>query len=254
MFNYCFITVGRNCEDWVDKSLGSIASQNFDKNRIKVIVTDDASTDSSPEKVAKIATENGWQYILNTERKYALYNQYRAIHLICESDEDVVVFVDMDDWLIDGEVLNELEKHYSSPDVLLTYGSFATSPPSNAHMQPAVKPYPKSVIESRDFRPFSETNGLYWNHLRTFRYGPFKEITQKDLTYPDGRGFFTASPDTAIMTPMMELVGPRHRYIEKQLLVYNSEQAEPDWKTHLPQIREADKIIYSLPKKELWQR
>ena len=249
---FCIISTGRNCSKWLEKSLGSIEEQDYPKDFVRVCVTDDCSSDGSANIIQEFARRNLWSCYLNGQRKYALANQYNAIHDICKDNMDVVVFVDQDDWLNGPNVLKKLDEVYSDPNVLLTYGSYATNPPGLEGQQPAVRPMPAHVVRTRDFRSFQEKNGIYWNHLRTFRYGPFKMINRSELQYPDGRGFFTASPDTAIMTPMMELVGDRHRMLTDHLLVYNTMQDEPDWRTHLPQIQEADAIIYSLPKKELW--
>lgn len=251
-FNFCVIVTGRNCTDWIEKSLGSIAIQNLDSRRVKVCVTDDASTDGSDKVIEKICKARNWSYYLNDERKYALYNQYRAIHTICKNDMDVIVFVDADDWLNGPRVLTFLDSIYSSKDVLLTYGSFATNPIHPANPQPRVRPFPRSVIDNRSYRSFQKEKGIYWNHLRTFRYGPFKEIKESDLTYPGTQEFFHASPDTALMTPMLELVGDRFKVLANQLLVYNTLQAEPDWRSNRNDILECDEVIFSLPPKPLW--
>lgn len=247
------ITTGRNCEEWIGKTLSSIEGQLYPSDKFTACVTDDCSTDGTAAIMREFEKRNpSWQFFYNTERKYALANQYNAIHSCCTDDSDVIVFVDGDDWLNGPNVLKKLSDIYSDENVLLTYGSYATNPSGLEKSQPAVRQYPGRVIQERSYREFSEKSGIYWNHLRTFRYGPFKKIELADLQYPDGRGFFTASPDTAIMTPMLELVGDRFRMVTDHLLVYNTMQAEPDWRTHLPQIQEADAIIYARPVKEFW--
>ena len=246
------ITTGRNCSKWLERCLESIAAQDYDKSAVKVCVTDDASTDNSAELAKRLCDEYEWECVLNEKRLYALANQWNSIHKICEDDSDVIVFVDADDFLNGTNVFSTLNNYYSDPNVLLTYGSFRPYPDNPVHPQSIVRAFPIEVINDRSYRRFQEVNGIYWNHLRTFRYGPFKNINKNELQYPGSEEFFTASPDTAIMVPMLELVGDRFRYIREPLLVYNTLQDEPDWSTHGAEIRRADAVVYSLPKKERW--
>lgn len=256
MTTFCIITVGRNCAQWLPKNIEAIASQNYPREHIRVAFVDDASTDDTATIMSDAAIKYGWDFKRNERRIYGVGNQFEAIHSICRDDNDVIVFVDADDWLNGPEVLNKLAAVYADPEILLTYGRFISSPPENMHRQPKVKALPPHIVGSRQTRAFERKHGAYWNHLRTFRYGPFKEISASDIRYPSGDKagqYFHAGTDTAIMVPMLELVGCRYYIFDEPLLVYNTQQAEPDWRTHKPQISETGNILFAAPVKPLWR-
>ena len=50
------------------------------------------------------------------------YNRYIA-YKYCY-DDDIICFLDGDDWLFDNNVLSNLHKEYKSKNVSMTYGSY----------------------------------------------------------------------------------------------------------------------------------
>ena len=104
-----------NCSQWIHKGIKSIKEQTF--TNFKCIIIDDASTDNTFE-VAKeaIDEDDRFQLIRNTENVGALANIYNGIKLISNSDEDIIVTLDGDDWLASRGGLSTLNKVYNEKD------------------------------------------------------------------------------------------------------------------------------------------
>lgn len=246
MTRYLIISTSRNAAPWLAGSLGSIGAQapaagdTFD-----VCVIDDASDDESPDVIEAFARKNGWTYRLNTERLGALRNQCEAIDMLNPAPDDVIVFVDGDDRLAHPQVLAHLHEYYWDPEVLLTYGSYRPVPASATCPMP--QPYPPDVIKRRTFRTQINRIGIPYNHLRTFRAGPFLAL-DRDVRckWPDGT-WFSACPDGALMLPILESVGHRHRFIREVLYEYNSANDDSEWRVRPREIDRTYQYVASLP-------
>jgi len=186
--------------------------------------------------------------ILHKENKGALYSQVEAINALSPEDDDVIVWVDGDDWLAHQNVLKYLSKFYDAHKCLMTYGNYRPDPSSDTCPQP--KSYPKEVVLDNSYRVSAYTCGLLFNHLRTVKYLLFKHLKESDFTWPDGT-WFKCAGDTAVMIPCLELAGGRYRYIDKELYVYNTSNPVSDWRRWSNEIDRTHKyILIDLPKKD----
>lgn len=247
---YLIVSVSRNAAPWLDASLASVAQQ-VDQP-FKVCVIDDASDDGrSPEIIRGYCEDNGWGYHLNTERRGAMFNQCLAIDTLAPDPDDVIVIVDGDDRLAHPNVLNRLQVEYADPRVQLTYGNY-TSDPFSATCVPA-RPYPPEVIARRSFRKVIYTVGVIYNHLRTFRAGPFMALDRNQrFRWPNGE-WFDCCPDGAVMLPLLEMVGPDHRFIDEVLYLYTSTNPTSEWRERPRRIDETYRYIHGLPPVKPWR-
>jgi len=231
---FCIVSVSRNAEPWLDRCIDSIEALDVGEHQLDVCMIDDDSTDRSAIKIADRCNDNGWTWRANTSRIGAMANQCKAIDLLECGPEDVIIIVDGDDYLATPNVLHRLYEEYQDPDVQLTYGSYAPDPPSET-CSPA-RPYPASVIRDRTFRTATYEVGIRYNHLRTFRAGPFHAL-DRDLRFkwPDG-SWFDCCPDGAVMLALLDSVGPNHRFIPDVLYGYNSENPDSEWRVRAKRI------------------
>ncbi|MBX9923720.1 MAG: glycosyltransferase family 2 protein [Rhabdochlamydiaceae bacterium] len=202
-----------NNEEWVEKNLKSVLSQDYSNYRI--IYVNDKSDDQTLNKIYQTLLEYqgpiDFRVISNTHRKGALANLYNAIQS-CK-DHEIVLTLDGDDWLANDQVLKKLNEVYSgTKPIWLTYGSFLYFPAGYVADLIAI---PEEVIKNNAFRRFRHVQ----SHLRTFYAGLFKKIKIEDLMY-NGE-FFMMTWDWAMMFPMIEMAGERHSFITDVLYVYN---------------------------------
>jgi glycosyltransferase involved in cell wall biosynthesis len=239
------ITATRNAEPWIERCLSSIRDQIYPDFDVFVVV--DPSEDRTAEIAGKICEQQGWGFRANAERLHALHNQVDGIRAMDGGDPmDVIVFVDGDDYLPHGRVLDRLATHYRD-DTMMTYGSYRSEPFSPT-CAPATA-FPPDVIARGTFRRFvAQGGGIRFNHLRTFRYALFNQLDESDFLDDNGE-WFTTVPDSALMIPCLELARGKIKVLSEELLVYNSENAQSEWRVQ-PRVIDAhnDCILRKPPK------
>ena len=212
---YYIITPFYNAEDYLARCVNSIKRQR--DCGFHCIMIDDISTDDS-YVVAKrvIGGDPRFTLIKNAKKGYALSNIAKAIEASAADKNDVIVLLDGDDWFSSGLSLAHLNSRYHSDDCWLTYGSYVMHP--YGILGPEPSKYPNEVVENNLYRQDQ------WraSHLRTFRKHLWDKIDHKDLQDSNGE-YYKMAYDQAIMLPLLEMAGPRSKYIPEVLHVYNKE-------------------------------
>lgn len=170
MLKVTVISPFRNCRDYIEKHIMTVASQK--DCHITHIMIDDSSTDQTIEEATRVLgrVETGQTYfpvfIVNKDRKGALYNQLQAISTT--DNDSLIVLLDGDDWLApDPWVLNKIVREYEkNPDLKCTYGS-CLSIADDLFL--TAQDYPEEVFANRSFREFKFPWNIPYTHLRTFR-------------------------------------------------------------------------------------
>lgn len=223
-----------NNAEWYQKNLDSVFSQNYSNWRI--IYIDDCSADGTGELVREYVKKNNKEdqvtVIINTHRKGALANHFRAVHM-CE-DWEIVCQLDGDDWFAHNDVLKYLNEVYEDENVWTTYGSFMRWPTNAMGYSKQLAP---EVVEKRLFR---ET---YWTpgQLRTFYAWLFKKIKLEDLLWDNSDDFYgkfyPAASDLAFSYPLMEMAGKHFKFIDQIIYIHNVQTQINDFKVNrIPQI------------------
>lgn len=200
---------------WAERNIVSAITQNY--NNFHVIFIDDCSSDQTFEIVKRVVSAYNQDHrvtlIKNSRRMGAMLNLYNAIHSC--PDDAIIVTLDGDDWLSSQNVLNYLNFVYQHSNVWLTFGQFVGFP-SNA--KGFCVPFEPHIIRSNAFR---KTRGaLPMSHLRTFEAWLFKRVKLIDFLY-QGQ-FLSMAWDKAMMAPMVEMAGERHKCIQHDILyIYN---------------------------------
>ncbi len=210
---YGFICCGYNCVQWVDQSIFSMLNQEY-KN-FKIICMDAQSSDGTYEKL--LIHQDNYPDVIsvyrNTERKYQVENTMLAAKMA--EDCDVLITVDLDDFLAHSKVLNKLNEIYSDTNVWMTYGSYCHFPYQDvSHLY---HDYPEDVKIAGTFKQYGR-----WlsSHLRTFKRKLFLNIPDNDLKNLKGN-YIDMAGDAAFMYPMLEMSRERTKFIPDILYVYN---------------------------------
>jgi len=105
-----FIIPVYNNQEYLDVCLESIKNQNYDIKLISIVVIDDFSDQ-------EINTRNldNITLIRNKKRMYPAYNRF-IVYSKAE-DNELLIFLDGDDWLTDKNNLNLINKIYSENDI-----------------------------------------------------------------------------------------------------------------------------------------
>lgn len=132
-----------NYEEWINKCLGSIAEQTY-KN-YEVIFVDDMSTDNSVNIAYKYVEKLTNIKIIQLQQKRLNGGARNEAYLHLSNDVDYVMYVDSDDWLLNNEVLEQINKALvHNPDVLF----IGMSDYKNGKTQECYKPQYKDKYEA----------------------------------------------------------------------------------------------------------
>lgn len=143
---------------------------------------------------------------------------------------DVVVHLDGDDWLPDDRVLERVAADYASDAVWLTYGSFERSD--------GVRDFVWDGAFGMPYGLHAPVRHQRWraSHLKTFRAGLVQHLIRHHGAHlhDSGGALYDTCLDRAVMLPLLELAGSRHRVATDVRCVYHWRGA-----AHQPPEREA---------------
>jgi hypothetical protein len=152
--------------------------------------------------------------------------------------EDIVAFIDGDDWLCRKDALEIVYKAHAK-GAWVTYGSWVSNAKSHSypHRLPA---YPKGVEVRK--HPWLATQ------LRTFRLGLYAHIDHAHLTDPATKNYFRCCPDLALMFPAIEMAGwDRVQHIPEPIYFYNRDSGASVADTRRAEQVATESIIKGLP-------
>lgn len=194
------------------------------------IVVDDASTDGTHEEIVKYATDKTIIY-RNEKNVTWVPNAVKYIDRHVE-DEDVIVFLDLDDWFSESKALAITARNYRKRGLWACYSQHIriTSLADGARQKLWGKPYPQEVKQKRSYRHFK----LLFMHMRSFKGFLWKAINKDDLKGPDGE-YANVTYDYAVFFPALEMTPPEKvGFIKRPLVVYNLENPLNDRRIRKP--------------------
>jgi glycosyltransferase involved in cell wall biosynthesis len=202
------LTTTYNCENYVEKSLLSIMSQNF--KDFTCYITDDMSNDNTVSIIKKtIEGDSRFVLIENQKKMYQAGNYDQVIRLREVDDEEICIEVDGDDWLPNSNVFSLINDVYKDPNVWITSGSFKYH-----DGRPGFANRPTSFTDIRN-------QNFTLSHLRTWKAWLWKKIKEEDLRDSNGN-LWDIACDLAFMFPMVEMAGEKHfKFIPVVNYVYN---------------------------------
>lgn len=214
------ITPSYNNEHWVEYNIASILNQTY-KN-YEVLYINDASTDTTYEKVASIVGDlQNWKIINNDTNKGATHNYFEYRERYLTNDDDIVIHLDGDDWLYDELVLEKLNNFYNQHDCWMTYGGFIVW---NGFETESNLPYPQST----NFDDFIHKHKFYrrdiWrtSHMRTYRSFLFKSLPLDAVRSLIDNNYYWHASDLAFQFPFLEMCPKdKIKLIDFYAYVYN---------------------------------
>jgi glycosyltransferase involved in cell wall biosynthesis len=191
-----------NNEKWLEPNLASILNQTY--TNYEVLYIDDCSTDNTYAKVLEIVKDlPNWKVIrneTNMRRGFNISPHSEHIRSFITNDEDILVFVDGDDWLYSETTLEWLDQLYNEENYWMTYGGMVCYP-SGQPGNPQNSSYPDAVHQANAYRRD------HWraSHLRTFKWHLYKQIRKEDLCYSKTGEYYFHAEDLATSFPCLEM-------------------------------------------------
>jgi glycosyltransferase involved in cell wall biosynthesis len=234
-----------NAEKWIYKCLQSIKLQTY--QIFYIYIVNDGSTDNTGKEIQRFIDESvgfGITYINEkTNSGSGLLSMIKCWKCFRhESEDNIMMTVDGDDWLADNTVLEKLNQIYQDRNVWLTYGN----------MEASNKTF-SGILNETDPTTIRK-NFVSWDlsHLRSFRLGLFNKVKKADMKSTDGK-YYSYANDISFMVPMGEMATKEHcRYIKDILYIYNNENPLSDMYTNpVLQHQKAIEILAKEPYKSI---
>jgi len=240
----CIFTAGRSCSQYVDQCLTSVLNQNYTNHRH--IVVDDDSTDGTAEKAIQITKNSPNHTIIpGDQRRYWTGNAHEFLK---PKNNEIVITLDLDDWLAHDNVLATINQIYQQHNCWLTYGSYKHATPNTR--SDVRDPFPKSVLKNRSFRQHK------WlaSHLRTFKGFLWNNLDLNTALFDEQGNHAKMAWDLGIMFPMLEMCQPgKIRFVKEQLYIYNDLNPLNDHKVDRQAQIRTEQHFRQQPKASIWQ-
>jgi glycosyltransferase involved in cell wall biosynthesis len=209
-----FVVCVWNAEKYIKNCIRTLKSQK--DSDFEVYIIDDMSTDNSVEVCKSLISEDTrFKLIVNTEKKFKLKNLDELI--LTFDDEDIVIELDGDDFLLNSDVVGDIRKTYSDGNIWLTNGSFMYS---NGESGFSMECNPNTVRK----------DAFRFSHLRTWKTFLWNAIPKDYLRDDDGE-YFKSAADVAYTFSLLELAGEEnYRFLSNLYYVYNAESPYNDHK------------------------
>jgi glycosyltransferase involved in cell wall biosynthesis len=214
-----------NAENYIDKCIQSVASQDYDNYHMYII--NDASTDSTLNVIMNTVdsfNENIKQRfsVLNrTQNMGAVCNQISTIKSRCYSDE-IVMLLDGDDWLVNDPNIFNMYNNLYADGAEYTYGS-CWSLVDNIPL--IAQPYPAEVKKNKSYRNYKFNWNFPYPHLRTFLARLVLNLD--DSLFKDENGYwYGAGGDNSTFYNIIEQANP-DKVICVSDVVYNYNDTNP---------------------------
>ena len=193
-----------NCGEYIDQCLDSLLAQTF--SNWTALVADDASTDTTVERVQPYLADPRMSLLASPERRYLMGNTLTALRSLDLGPREVVAILDGDDWIRPTCLEKIWEKHCQGYDFVYT----------DEDIQDQNYSFGGAILTSVPVRQQS----WRFSHLRSFKAYLFRLLN--DDAFRDARGeYFRAACDLALHLPMAELAGPEKvHFIREKLYHY----------------------------------
>lgn len=234
--SFVFIVPSYNNIDNYMINLTSIKRQcsSYPRYQFRTIYVLDVSTDGTGNAVKKYIQDNRFEncieFLEMKKRQRQGMGRYTAFHRCF--DDEICVNLDGDDWLYDDFVLENLEKHYISKNILVSYGCYYSYDRRCLRVGKSMMiPYNNILFGTMYFPDRVKRSKLFRNgpwisaHLRSAYAKLFKSIELRHFIDHEGN-FFKMVTDGCEMYPVLEMSLMRNSNIARPMMVYNRYNSE----------------------------
>jgi hypothetical protein len=207
-----------NVSDWVALNIQTTKHQSYSNFECHII--NDGSTDNSEEIILEnIKGDSRFFYHKNEKRSgSSLYSYYKTFHQVNPNDEDIVIWLDGDDWFSSVFVLDYLNDFYNHYKCWMTYGTYQIFPTGKDGSHHCTK-IPPWVHKDKAYRKWTHV----YSHLRTHKAFLFYNLKESDLIDSRSGKFYTEATDCAYLFSLAEMCNSEDKIklVDDILLVLN---------------------------------
>lgn len=205
MNKFKIVITSYNNEKWTELCISSLTSQTY--SNYEVLFFNDGSTDNtlSFAKGCVKNTDDRFKFIdfeKNNTKSWIFANVLdRYI-----DDNDIVMFLDGDDWLSSDEVLQAISQYYELNDCWVGYGGMVVwnGGEETTEPYPQNSEFPIQISKNRDYRKDTWRS----SHVKTMRGFVWKSIDKKNFISTQDNQYILGPDDLVIMFDALERCPP----------------------------------------------
>jgi hypothetical protein len=234
--NFVFIIPSYNNINNYFINLESVRKQMYSHLHFRIIYISDCSNDGTDDAILKYINDNKldncFEFLRMNRRQRQGMVRFTAFHKCF--DDEICINLDGDDWLYDIHVLDNLNRHFTTKNIMVSYGSYFCYDHKCINMYDEKTmnvPYNNKLIGVSEFPVKIKKEKLFkyvpWisTHLRSGYAKLFKSIELRHFIDHEGN-FFKMVTDGCEMYPVLEMSHMKNANIMKPMLVYNKYNSE----------------------------
>lgn len=204
MNNFKIIITSYNNEEWTETCLDSVKNQTY--TNYEVLFFNDGSTDKTLNKAYQNLHYGGRFRVINLEENHTKSKIFATMLDEHVEDNDIVLFLDGDDWLSDDEVLFSINEYYKLNDPWVAYGGMVVwnGGEDISEPYPQNSEFPIHIIQTRDYRKDTWRS----SHLKTMRGFIWKSINKSHFLSNQDNKYILGPDDLVIMFDALEKCPP----------------------------------------------
>lgn len=232
-----------NKEKWIRFNINSVKQQSYGK--FLAIYGYDKSTDDTRSEIEKHISGDD-RFILydvpNQESQinnfYSCLNYLKQNNLV--NDEDIIIDLDGDDWLLHPFVFSYLNEVYKNPNIWMTYGQYIEYPSGQVGGH-----YYMNIDDQVDQMNVYRQVAFPYSHLKTYKLWLLDKVPHEYLIDPRTGKYWSITADFAMCMPMVEMAGKsRIHRVDEPIYVYNSgNDADNESARRLNEQKETEQLI-----------
>jgi radical SAM superfamily enzyme YgiQ (UPF0313 family) len=215
---FLIVSAQRNAGEAAVKCLDSVYGQRYDRDLVRHVFIDDASTDGTAAMVEDWMDrhpDHNLEYIRNPERLGLCANNLRGFGMA--GPATICIELNGDDWLPNKKVLAFLNKVYSNKDIWMTYNTLRYVRDGKYQELLYHRPFTRKVIRANSYRDLPWTS----NALHSFRIELYRHLKEEDFIDPESGNYWNAAVDQAFYLPMLEMASLHCLHVYRVMYIYN---------------------------------
>jgi glycosyltransferase involved in cell wall biosynthesis len=216
MNKFKIVITSYNNEKWTGLCISSITSQTY--SNYEVLFFNDCSTDKTYEIACSCVELSDKRFkFCNLEKNYTKSHIFANFLDKYIDDNDIVLFLDGDDWLSSDEVLFTINQYYELNDPWVAYGGMVVWNGGEDTIEPFPQnsEFPTSVMDNRDYRRDTWRS----SHTKTMRGFIWKAIDKSHFLSKQDNQHILGPDDLVIMFDALEKC-PKHKIIRFDFPTY----------------------------------
>jgi glycosyltransferase involved in cell wall biosynthesis len=189
-----------NNENWTELCLNSVKNQTY--TNYQVLFFNDGSTDNTLNKSIETINNDCRFKVIDFNKNNTKSWIFANILDQYIEDNDIVLFLDGDDWLSSDEVLNAINQYYELNDCWVGYGGMVVwnGGEETTEPYPQNSEFPIQIKSNRDYRKDTWRS----SHVKTMRGFIWKSIEKKDFISVQDNQYILGPDDLVIMFNALE--------------------------------------------------